>query len=84
MRSRHTDVIEVTRCTITIVTEEGAARAPWAEIVAHTQLLSWLDIDTKCRNKIAAALSPSSPGNYFQLDIQNHDWQRQKTRTKEN
>ena len=64
MSSRHTDVIEVTRCTITIVTEEGAAGAPWAEIVAHTQLLSSLDFDTKCRNKIAA-LSPSSPETIF-------------------
>ena len=53
MIARHRDVIGVTRCTITIVTEEGAG-APWAEIVAHTQLLSSLDIDTKRRNKIAA------------------------------
>ena len=80
MIARHTDVIGVTRCTITIVTEEGTG-APWAEIVAHTQLLSSLDIDTKRRNKIAACPC-LFPGNYFQLDIQNHDWQRLKTERK--
>ena len=64
MIARHMDVIGVTRCTITIVTGEGTG-APWAEIVAHTQLLSSLDIDTKRRNKIAACPSACSPETIF-------------------